>query len=1312
MMNFAKKNQINTLPKLICNMKTKNIYTLKTGKTCLAIAIALLANTSYSQNSNIGNVTAFGKPEPVVYRKLTGEDLSLQNSLFNSTINERLWRESTGLSKNGKILLNASSAKAPADGRSQINVKIELFDSQGKPVTSTTKVQIETSLGNFQTFDSPFHTLDALGALRKIEINRIEVAVTNGVAELVLTAPSTPGTSLLKVSSGEVVVQGEISFLPDLRGMLVVGIVEGAINLNKAKGTSAGDIKEFGFSETLRNWEKTTSTVSNDGTEYKTVAGRVALFAKGTIKGEYLLTAAVDSDKITSQKLFRDIDPNTFYPVYGDSSSKVFDAQSSSKLYVRIDKDKSYVLYGDFNTASNDSANKLASYSRALTGGKFHYENDVVQANVYAARTANKGYIDEQPGRGISGPYALERPNAIANTESVELITRNRVNPALILSRIKLARFSDYDFEPFSGRILFREPVPSVDENNNPVYIRISYEVDEDSGYKHWIGGVDAKVKLNDNISVGASYAKDQDTQTPYEIAGANIEVKLGTKTYFVAEAAQSKGTTGYNQSFSAISDTNPLLATSGKAGRLELRHDADAVKARLYATRSDPQFQNAASGVVAGKTEIGATANFTASKDLDLNASIQQSKDESGGVTNGAKRDAASLTAAYKVNDLIKVEVGVNSVKEHLINGSGGTISNSGSGLNNNSIPGWGFNGTGLLATPSTLLSSPTDTPSVIDNEYTSGRVKIITTLNTNANLYAEYEQAFGDAEKKRFVVGGEYKFNDKARLYASHELTNTLTGVYGLANDGTRNASTIVGMSAPVALPFMPDGQIYGEFRAAGPEGNKDIAAVAGVRNLWQINPGLGFTTALERQQVYQASGDKHEATAISLGLDYTANAFNKLNGKLEYRTSDIQNQWLGTLAYTRMLSENWSALGREAYIRAEGRGLDINKGTQIQNQLQVGLAYRDVSTGRWNGLARLENRINRSSITADLKDEETWIFSLHGTYRLARNITLAGQLAAKHGSQAIVNDGTYNIYSGRLASARAIWDINDRFDASIYGSYATDKAQNIKGIGIEVGAKLIQNLWLSAGYTKGNFADVDQFSGNTSWSGWHARLRYKFDENSLGIATKRIEEVKPVAAIEAAMPVAAIPVPTPTPTPAPVPVPAVAVVPPVAAPVVVTVTPAAKYEKITLAAGALFAHNKSSVDQILPEGRTQLNNLTAKLKNLTNVEKISISGHADITNGTGDGNYNENLSLARATSVKSYMSAQGLNVSQVTVTGYGGIKPVITNCALPKGAIQTKIGVVRGSATQQAMDTFRECLLPNRRVEVEIFGQTLVN
>jgi outer membrane protein OmpA-like peptidoglycan-associated protein len=598
--------------------------------------------------------------------------------------------------------------------------------------------------------------------------------------------------------------------------------------------------------------------------------------------------------------------------------------------------------------------------------------------------------------------------------------------------------------------------------------------------------------------------------------------------------------------------------------------------------------------------------------------------------------------------------------------------------------VPGWGFNGTGLLASPNLLLSNTANAPAIVDNAYTSGRIKLLGKITPEASVFGEYEQAFADGSRKRIALGGEYRFTEKTRLYARHELESSLTGAYGLTNDGTRNASTVIGVDTAINVPYLPDGQLYGEYRAAGGVGNADVAAVAGVRNLWKLAPGLGLTTALERQEIIQADGTRHNATAVSLAAEYTADPVNKVAGRLEYRTSDIQNQWLSTLAYTRTLSDNWSAIARDAYMRSEGVGVSAAQGIQLQNQFQAGLAYRDTETGRWNGLMRVENRVNRSSLTSSLTDEDTWIFSLHGTYHPVRAWTFAGQLAAKRGSQVILNDGSINTYSGQLVSGRAIWDFTDRFDASIYGSYGRDNGGKLSGLGVELGARLITNLWLSAGYTVGRFADVDQFSSNTSWSGWHARLRYKFDENTLGVATKRAPQavVAPVQVM---------------PEPAPV--------------VAMVVAPAPKYEKITLAAGALFAHNQAGVDQILPLGRRQLDELAVKLKSLTDVERISISGHADITNGTGDAAYNDKLSLKRADSVRSYLAGQGLDVTRVQIAGLGGKQPVKTDCAMPKGAVQTPIGVTRGHASQSGMDDFRACLLPNRRVDVEIFGQTLV-
>ena len=200
----------------------------------------------------------------VAYRRIDGIALSAANSNLPVTADEGFWRESLGLPVGSKILLSVSASQAPADGNSQLKIKIEIFDAAGKPYLKPTKLLLETSLGSFEGLTSSFTAVDGFGVPKRAELNQLQVAIMDGMTELVLKAPAVPGDALLRVSSGAVVVQGEIAFLPDLRDMLVVGIVEGAINLSKVKGPSAADIKEIGFSDNLRNWEKTTTKVGND----------------------------------------------------------------------------------------------------------------------------------------------------------------------------------------------------------------------------------------------------------------------------------------------------------------------------------------------------------------------------------------------------------------------------------------------------------------------------------------------------------------------------------------------------------------------------------------------------------------------------------------------------------------------------------------------------------------------------------------------------------------------------------------------------------------------------------------------------------------------------------------------------------------------------------------------------------------------------------------------------------------------------------------------------------------------------------------
>ncbi|MEP7156951.1 MAG: hypothetical protein ABI905_14325, partial [Betaproteobacteria bacterium] len=411
-----------------------------------------------------------------------------------------------------------SKAGAVADGKTPVKVLVRLMDARNVPVTSRTAISLSASAGRWDVED-----------LSGLEPG-IQTFIEGGRAEFSLLPSTEPTESLLRVSSGDVVTETKIDFLPDLREMIAAGVIEGVLNLRKldSRGLSPARAQD-GFEQEITHLARTWG----DGD--RNAAARAAMFLKGKVKGEYLLTLSYDSDKNTRERLFRDIQPDEFYPIYGDSSVRGFDAQSTGRFYVRIDKAKSYLLYGDFNTSQMTEARKLANYSRSLTGVKQHYENDRVSANVFASRDTTKQVIDELPANGTSGPFVLSHIAGLINSEKIEILTRDRNQRSVIIRTVPQSRFVDYELEPLTGRILFKAPIASLDENLNPISIRITYEVDQ-GGEQFWVTGADAQVKVTDNLEVGGMIVDDRNPLDKFRMAGINAVARLADKTFLIAE--------------------------------------------------------------------------------------------------------------------------------------------------------------------------------------------------------------------------------------------------------------------------------------------------------------------------------------------------------------------------------------------------------------------------------------------------------------------------------------------------------------------------------------------------------------------------------------------------------------------------------------------------------------------------------------------------------------------------------------------------------------------------------------------------------
>ena len=129
-----------------------------------------------------------------------------------------------------------------------------------------------------------------------------------------------------------------------------------------------------------------------------------------------------------------------------------------------------------------------------------------------------------------------------------------------------------------------------------------------------------------------------------------------------------------------------------------------------------------------------------------------------------------------------------------------------------------------------------------------------------------------------------------------------------------------------------------------------------------------------------------------------------------------------------------------------------------------------------------------------------------------------------------------------------------------------------------------------------------------------------------------------------------------------------------------------PATK-SQFDLRADALFAFGRSDLNSMTAEGRQSLNDLIQKIRdNYVAVQQIALVGHTD---PFGSAAANQQLSLARANTVRNYLQNNGLQGVQMTTEGRGPTQLVQTGCG--------------ATASAEAI----RCNQPNRRVSVEVTG-----
>jgi flagellar motor protein MotB len=264
--------------------------------------------------------------------------------------------------------------------------------------------------------------------------------------------------------------------------------------------------------------------------------GRLAFFVNGKFGDHWKLTASADTregplENIFSNMmekspdaLFRRIDPDYYYPTFGDDSTVEELAPTMGKFFVRVSNDDNHAQWGNFKVGYMN--NELARVDRGLYGANMHYQSAATtsfgeQRYVVDAFAAEPGTVpSREEFRGTGGSlYYLNRQDILTGSERVRIELRDK-DSGVVTGVLNLMPVMDYDIDYLQGRVLLTEPLAStVDDNllvrsnavsGDEAYLVVRYEYtpgfgDMDAvsvgGQAHaWIGS-HVKVGVTSNIN-------------------------------------------------------------------------------------------------------------------------------------------------------------------------------------------------------------------------------------------------------------------------------------------------------------------------------------------------------------------------------------------------------------------------------------------------------------------------------------------------------------------------------------------------------------------------------------------------------------------------------------------------------------------------------------------------------------------------------------------------------------------------------------------------------------------------------------------
>jgi len=843
--------------------------------------------------------------------------------------------------------------------------------------------------------------------------------------------------------------------------------------------------------------------------------GRVAFYVRSRLNDRWTVTATADTgeaglgdiistldDKDLNQ-LLRRLDPDRYYPTYGDNSVIEQDAPTSGRIYARIERDDDYALWGNYQTNFNDT--EFARVNRTLYGAKLHWDENAfttlgdarTEVTAFVAEGGSRQARDELRGTGGS-VYYLRHGDISIGSEQLRVETRDSVSGLVIESR-RLQYGTDYDLDFIQGRVILTRPLGSTgddgrlfrdgSQSGNAQVLVADYEFTpvfgaNDNGAVY---GGRAKRWFGDHVKLGATYNHSDDGGLESDLYELDLTLQYTAGTYIKGEIARSEGIgvetfTSLDGGFTynaadrgGLTNVDDLTAMAYAIEAAVNFADVSNLDGNAYVYWRERQagFAGYAEATNQSVEQIGGGLQIALAKGLNLDARADISDSELIGTNSFAE---ASLN--YAVNEDFTVSAGL-SYNDDARGNDGASLGLRAEHSLGNDGKVYGFGQVGITG----------------DNTRTTDRIGAGAEVRLSKTFFGGGEVSTGeDGLGVRASLRREEEDGDEYYLAYDLPLRAQPTGNFGTLNVGARRRFTD-------AL------SVFGEERLQfNDRGLNGLTHAYGVD--W--NPG-NWNFGLSGE-VGRIDNLDREAFALSTGF---ADERFKAGFAAEWRedenidTNDERQTWLLRFTSQYQASEELRLHGKfnRAVSKQTENGdfgpFDFNEAEFTEGSIAA--AYRPIWDDRFNLLAKytyLEDlsptsqRFGGETLNYRQKSE---IISIDTAYDVSPRWTLGGKYAHRSGSVTSNRESLdFTESSADLGVLRLDYHLSHKWDAHLEGRYLDIGEGVITRYGGQAGVyrHMNDNAKLGLGVTWGGI-DEEYLGalGNEDDLGWYLNLVGKF-------------------------------------------------------------------------------------------------------------------------------------------------------------------------------------------------------------------------